>query len=183
MWLTVALIVLVVLGISILFPSLVGGAWSPTSMRRVHAMLEAAQLRPGELLIDLGAGDGRIILTAARHYQARAIGVEIDPLRYYLCRLRIALSGLSGRVSMRWANFFEMDLGEADVVTFFLSQGAADRLAEKLRKELKPGARVVSHQRPLTGWTPYQVDPVHDLYVYRVTGAPQVQPVSVSPEH
>lgn len=182
MWLAIALIVLLVLGVSILFPSLVGGAWSPTSMRRVHAMLQAAQLRPGELLIDLGAGDGRIILTAGKQYQARAIGVEIDPLRYYLCRLRIALAGLSGRVSMRWANFFDMDLGEADVITFYLSQAAADRLAEKLRKELKPGARVVSHRRPLTGWTPYQVDPVHDLYVYRIAQAPQAQPVPASPD-
>lgn len=158
-------------GVSILFPALFGGVWSPTSMKRVRRMLTAARLQPGETLVDLGAGDGRIIMTAAREFGARAIGVEIDPLRYALCRLRILAGGLSGKVEMVWANFFDLDLSGADVVTFFLSQAAADRLAEKLRKELKPGARVVSHQRPLPGWAPLEIDREHDLYVYRTEGS------------
>lgn len=167
-WITVAVAVAVLLVVSIVFPSLFGGAWSPTSMRRVRAMLDAARLQPGETLVDLGAGDGRVIITAAREKGARAVGVEIDPLRYALCRLRIALGGLSGKASVLWSNFFDVDLRDADVVTFFLSQAAADKLAPKFRAELKPGARIVSHQRPLPGWTPVRVDEEHQLYVYAI---------------
>ena len=170
-WGLVLLVAAAIAAVSILFPSLVGGVWSPTSMKRVRAMLRLADLKPGELLYDLGAGDGRVILTAAREFGARSVGVEIDPLRYYLCRARIALSGVGKRSTMRWANFFDVDLRDADVVTFFLSQAAADRLSKKLREELKPGARIVSHQRPLPGWVPLRVDPENELYVYRVEPA------------
>jgi len=164
---TVAVAALVIVAVSSVFPALYGGVSSPTSMRRARALLRAAGVQPGETVVDLGAGDGRIILTAAKEFGARAVGVEIDPLRFALCRVRIALHRLAHRVEMQWANFFDVDLTDADVVTFFLSQAAADKLAPKLKAELKPGARVVSHQRPLPGWTPWRVDREHDLYVYR----------------
>src|SRR5690606_34441159 len=108
-----------VIFLSIVLPAFVGGAWSPTSMARVRAMLQMAQLAPGETLYDLGAGDGRIIITAAREFGAQAVGIEIDPLRAALCRWRIRLGGLTGRARVERANFFDVDLCNAAVVTFY----------------------------------------------------------------
>ncbi|HEY8497223.1 MAG TPA: class I SAM-dependent methyltransferase [Limnochordales bacterium] len=155
-----------VIALSIVLPAFVGGAWSPTSMARVRAMLRMANLAPGETLYDLGAGDGRVILTAAREFGARAVGIEIDPLRAALCTWRIRLARLQDRVRVERANFFDVDLRKADVVTFYLSQAAADRLKEKFEAELRPGARVVSHRRPVPGWRPAAVDERRGLYVY-----------------
>lgn len=156
-----------ILIISICFPSIYGGAWSPSKMRLVRKMLKMAELKPGETLIDLGAGDGRIIFTAAREFGAKAIGIEIDPIRLQYCKARASSLGLSDRVTVAWGDFFQMDLSGADVVSFYLSQAAADKLAPKLRAELKPGARVVSNRRPLPGWEPEKVDRADRLYVYR----------------
>jgi len=127
-------------------------------MRLVRRMLEMAELKPGEMLLDLGAGDGRVIFTAAKEYGAKAIGVEIDPIRLQYCRTRATQLGLEGKAECVWGNFFEMDMSNADVVSFYLSQAAADKLAPKLKAELKPGARVVSNLRYLPGWTPEKVD-------------------------
>jgi hypothetical protein len=151
------------IGLSILLPSFVGGAWSPTPMPVVHKMLEYARLQPGETLYDLGAGDGRVIMTAGGLPGVRAIGVEIDPLRWALCKWRAR-----GRANIQVLreNMFHLDLRDADVVTFYLSQGAADLLQEKLQAELGPGARVISNRRPIPGWQPQLVDEEFGLYVY-----------------
>jgi cyclopropane fatty-acyl-phospholipid synthase-like methyltransferase len=135
-------------------------------MRLVRKMLKMADLKPGEVLVDLGAGDGRIVFCAAKEFGAECIGIEIDPLRLQLCKTRAAALGLEDKVSMVWGNFFELDLSAADVVTFYLSQAAADKLASKLKSELRPGARVVSNRRPLPGWEPSRVDRLDRLYMY-----------------
>lgn len=162
------LVVPVVAVLSIVLPSLVGGAWSPTRAKAVKKMLQYAKLRPGETIVDLGAGDGRIILAAAREYDAHAIGIEIDPFRWFLCKIRLAMLTRPGRASVRMGNFFDMDLSRADVITFYLSQAAADKLKDKLENELKPGSRVVSYRRPITGWRPAFHDGEDDIYVYVV---------------
>jgi cyclopropane fatty-acyl-phospholipid synthase-like methyltransferase len=136
-------------------------------MRLVRKMLKMAELKPGETLIDLGAGDGRVIITAAKEFGAKAIGVEIDPVRLQICKTRASSLGLDNMVTVSWGNFFEMDMSSADVVCFYLSQAAADKLAVKLRKELRPGARVVSNRRPMPGWNAERVDRLDRLYMYR----------------
>ena len=158
---------LVVVG-SIVLPAMTGGAWSPTRNRVVHKMLDLAKIQPGDVLVDLGAGDGRILLEAVRRYGIRVVGIEIDPLRWAYCRLRL-LAGAGRRLaSVRMANFFDVDLSFATVVTFYLSQAAADKLKEKLERELPGGARVVSYRRPIRGWHPIHHDPVDDVYVYEI---------------
>jgi precorrin-6B methylase 2 len=152
---------------SIVLPSTVGGAWSPSKMRLVRNMLKMAELKPGETLMDLGAGDGRIIFTAAREFGAHAIGVEIDPIRNQYCKTRAVQLGLQDQVECIRANFFEIDMSNVDVVSFYLSQAAADKLAVKLKAELKPGARVVSNLRYLPGWEPEKKD--GRLTMYRQT--------------
>lgn len=163
-WLAIPL---VVVG-SIVLPALVGGAWSPTRTRVVHKMLDYASIRPQDVLVDLGAGDGRILLEAVRRYRIRVVGIEIDPLRWAYCRLRLWLSSGRRLASVRLANFFDVDLSFATVVTFYLSQAAADKLKDKLERELPDGARVVSYRRPIGGWEPSRHDPEDDVYVYEV---------------
>lgn len=92
----------------------------PTPMPVVHRMLELAGLRPGETLYDLGCGDGRILIMAARHYNARGRGIDIDPERIEDTRQRVRKAGLSRRITLRCGNIFRMDLRGADVVTLYL---------------------------------------------------------------
>jgi SAM-dependent methyltransferase len=108
-------------------------------------MLTLAQVGPGDLVYDLGCGDGRTIVTAARRYGARAVGIEIDPLRYAWCQAVITVLGLRSRVRIIYGDFFNQDLSDADVVTCYLLQDTNNKLAGKLRQELRPGTRVVSN--------------------------------------
>ncbi len=156
---------------SILLPALVGGAWSPTRRRVMTKMLEYAKLRSGDVLVDLGAGDGRVLLAATKVPGVRAVGIEIDPLRYFLCKARLWWRGIGDRASVRKENFFRTDLTDATVVTFYLSQAAADKLQEKFERELNVGTRIVSHRRPLPGWRPVFVDDEDEIYVYRMHAA------------
>jgi cyclopropane fatty-acyl-phospholipid synthase-like methyltransferase len=108
-------------------------------------MLTMAEVGPGDVVYDLGCGDGRIIVTAARRYGSRAVGIEIDPLRYLWCQLLITVLGLRDRVQIVYGDFFDQDLRDADVVTCYLLQDTNDKLERKFEQELRPGTRVVSH--------------------------------------
>jgi SAM-dependent methyltransferase len=135
-------------------------------MNKVHKMLKMAQVGPDDVVYDLGCGDGRMIVTAARHYGARAVGIEIDPFRYLWCQLLIAILGLRDRVRVMYGDFFAKDLSGADVVTCYLLQSTNEKLQGKLKRELPPSARVVSSDfsfpgLPLLGW-----DREARVYVY-----------------
>ena len=143
---TYVLFLILVLVITFVWTSLVGAPWVPTSMKLVHKMLVLAEVGPDDLVYDLGCGDGRMIVAAARHYGARAVGIEIDPLRYLWCQVLISVLGLRDRVRVVYGNFFTQDLGDADVVTCFLLQATNLRLERKLKRELRPGTRVLSNR-------------------------------------
>jgi SAM-dependent methyltransferase len=131
--------------ISILWTNRTGAPWVPTPMSKVRKMLEMAEVGPGNLVYDLGCGDGRIIVTAARRYGAQAVGIEIDPLRYLWCQMLITVLGLRERVRVVYGSFFRQDLSDADVVTCYLLQSTNEELEGKLKQELDPGTRVVSN--------------------------------------
>lgn len=117
----------------------------PTPQPVVEAMLELARVTPADVVYDLGSGDGRIVITAARKYGARGVGVEMDPVLVKKARENAAAAGVSGRVRFVTADLFDTDLRRATVVTLYLLQSINERLRPKLVRELKPGARVVSH--------------------------------------
>ncbi len=144
-----------------------GIPWQPTDMVRVRRMLEMASVSPGELVYDLGCGDGRILVCAAREFKAMAEGFEINPWLVLLARLRIWSSRLSKQVRVRLQDIYTVDLSKADVITMFLFQHVNDRLDEKFRRELKDGARIVSYVWILKGWKPSHTDPVKRLYLYK----------------
>jgi precorrin-6B methylase 2 len=159
-----------------------GAPWARTSLEKVDRMLQLADVQPGETVVDLGAGDGRIVIRAARRFGARAIGVEVDPLRWWIANLAIRALGLRGRARVVRGNMFAYDLGEADVVTLYLLQGTNQQLRPHLEEGLRPGARVVSHAFPVEGWTPLVVDREQRLYLYEIgtTADPSVSTRFVS---
>jgi precorrin-6B methylase 2 len=153
-------------GIFLLWSVAIGAGWQPTSRRRVRKMLDMSGAGPSDVVYDLGSGDGRIVIEAARVYHARAVGIEADPLRVLLSRLGISMTHLKGEARVVWANFFHVDLSEATIVTLFLSKGANQRLKTKLFAELRPGSRVVSHVWTFDGWTPASTDTTEKLFLY-----------------
>ena len=161
----VLLLVLLLLAISFLWTSLLGAPWVPTSMKMVHKMLSMAEVGPDDVVYDLGCGDGRMIVTAARRYGARAVGIEIDPFRYLWCQALISVLGLRERVKVVYGNFFSQNLSDADVVTCFLVQATNLQLESKLKRELRPGTRVLSNRFAFPGLYKVREDGEAILYL------------------
>ena len=120
----------------------------------VHRMLRMADVGPDDYLIDLGSGDGRIPIAAAKRYGARGLGVDLDPPLVELARKNAAAEGVSGKVRFEVKDLFETDLSQATVVAFYLLPNVAMELRPKLLKELKPGTRIVAHDYNLGDWLP-----------------------------
>jgi SAM-dependent methyltransferase len=144
----------------------------PTPQEVVDKMLQVAGVKKHDMVYDLGCGDGRIIITAAQKFGARATGVELDPDLYKRTTERIRELKLEDRVRVIQGNLLEVDLSPATVVTLYLLTDSNTRLRPNLEKYLKPGARVVSHDFQILGWTPARVEKVardsrtHTIYLY-----------------
>ena len=119
----------------------------PTSEAVVAAMLKLAEVGRNDVVYDLGCGDGRIVIAAARDFGARGVGVDLDPIRIAEARAAAVKAGVADRVTFIEGDLFDpsLELGEATVVTLFLLQRLNEQLRPRLQRELKPGARVVSH--------------------------------------
>ncbi len=146
----------------------------PTPEVVVRRMLQLAGIRPGEVVYDLGCGDGRIIISAARDFKAHAVGVEIRQDLYKQCVEKVRDLGLEDRVTVIHGSFFDVDLSEADVITMYLLTSVNERLKPKLEKELSGGTRVVSHDFEVPGWRPVILEDLyeewrsHKIYLYVV---------------
>lgn len=118
----------------------------------VNAMLALARVGPQDFVVDLGSGDGRLVIAAATRHGARGLGVDIDAKLVDLAQRLAAREGVTDRVAFREQDLFRTDLRDATVVTIYLLPSIMGRVAKKLRAELKPGVRVVTHDFPLPGW-------------------------------
>lgn len=118
--------------------------WVPTPPAVVDAMLKLAEVKPSDVVYDLGCGDGIIVTTAAQKYGARAVGIDIDPQRVKEATERAQKMGVSDKVTIVQGDLFEADIKEASVVTLYLLTSLNIKLMPKLKAELKPGTRVVS---------------------------------------
>ena len=125
-----------------------------TDLEVVRAMLEAAKVGPGDVVYDLGCGDGRIVITAAQRYGARGVGVDLDPERIREAHDNAARAGVADRVTFVQQDLFATDVSAATVVALYLSPEINLRLRPKLLRELRPGSRVVSHQFDMGDWLP-----------------------------
>jgi SAM-dependent methyltransferase len=126
----------------------------PTPPFVVRAMLEAAGVTAADVVYDLGSGDGRIPVAAARDFGARAVGVDIDPALVREARANAETAGVADRVRFLNQDLFDTDISEATVVTLYLLPSLNEQLRPKLNAELAPGARVVSHEFGLGRWAP-----------------------------
>ena len=127
----------------------------PTPQNVVDAMLKLSGVKAGDVVYDLGCGDGRLVVTAAK-LGARGVGIDIDPVRVNEANANVKKEGVANRVKILHADMFLTDIREATVVTLFLLPDLNVRLRPKLWKELKPGTRVVSHLFDMGDWKPDQ---------------------------
>jgi SAM-dependent methyltransferase len=144
----------------------------PSPPEIVDAMLMMADLKHGDVVYDLGCGDGRIVIAAARKYGARGVGIDVDPLRIQEATENARKAGVSDKVRFIEASFFVADISEATVVTLYLGDDVNLRLQPKLIRELKPGTRIVSHHFDMGDWKPKRVRTVGEtrLYLWTIPG-------------
>ena len=126
----------------------------PTPQEVVEDMLRLANVRKGDILYDLGSGDGRIAITAAKRYGIKATGIDIDPERIREATENAKKAGVTDRVQFRQEDLFQANFRDATVVTLYLLPDLNVKLRPKLWNELKPGTRIVSHQFDMGKWKP-----------------------------
>jgi predicted RNA methylase len=151
----------------------------PSPPQVIRQMLILAELKPGEVFFDLGAGDGRTVIMAAKDFGARAVGVELKEDLVKRALGSIYEQGLQDRVTIVNSDMFNVDLTSADVVFLYLTTSANEKVKPKLEAELKPGVRVISHDYEIVGWKPVKVEnfcenqtlgyPSHTIYLYKRT--------------
>ena len=144
--------------------------YEPTPLPVVRTMLELAAVGPGDVVYDLGSGDGRIAIAAAKEFGARGVGIEIDPELVALAQANARDAGVADRVEFRLGDMYAADISSATVVTLFLHPEPNLRLRPKLRAELGPGSRVVSYIWDMGDWSPDEVRRVgrRRIYVWRI---------------
>ena len=145
----------------------------PTPQPVVEAMLEMAKVKKGDILYDLGSGDGRIPITAAKLYGVRATGIDIDPQRIAEARANAVKEGVTKLVTFREADLFQSDFRDASVVTLYLLPSLNEKLRPKLLAELKPGTRIVSHAFSMGDWAPEQTREIDGSTIYAWTIPPR----------
>jgi ribosomal protein L11 methylase PrmA len=146
--------------------------WMPSAPAVIEAMLDVAQVGPGDVVYDLGCGEGEIVIAAARR-GARGVGVDVDPERIVNARRNAALAGVTDRVRFVEQDLFATDVSSATVVTLYLGPELNRRLRPKLLRELRPGTRIVSHDFSLGDWPPERTVsvpgvPGHQVLLWRV---------------
>ena len=138
----------------------------PTPEAVVEAMLQVANVGKNDIVYDLGCGDGRIPVTAAKKYGATGVGIDIDPQRIKEAKENVAKNNVGDKVTIVQGDLFEQDLSKATVVTLYLLPSLNVKLMPKLMKELRPGTRIVSHAFDMGDWKPEKELDVEGRKVY-----------------
>ncbi|MGH7854964.1 MAG: SAM-dependent methyltransferase [Candidatus Binatia bacterium] len=128
----------------------------PTPIEVVDKMLELAEVKKSDVIYDLGSGDGRIVIRAAKKYGARAVGIEMDQLLLQKARQDAKAAGVSHLVEFRAEDALQTDLSRATVVTLYMLPWFNEKMKPNLKKHLKPGARIVAHDFGIEGWQPHK---------------------------
>lgn len=175
LWIIVIVLALglwTLIGLWLVVPPLTGLPWRPTEMGRARKALEMAHLGPGEVLYDLGSGDGRVLVLAAREFQAWGVGVELSPAHCLVSQISARLNRVADRVRIQRGDFYNVDLSEADVVFAYMTSAQTSRLKPRLEAQLHPGARVVTISFDLDGWEPQSVDRDELIFLYSMPPQP-----------
>jgi len=156
--------------------------WVASDLAVVMQMLRVAEVGPGDVVYDLGCGDGRIVIVAAERFGARAVGVDLDPELLRQARQNAVKAGVADRVTFREQDLFATDLREATVVALYLSPEVNLKLRPKLLRELRPGSRIVSHEYDLGDWLPERTvlvplaERAHRVFLWRVPPGATLKP-------
>ena len=157
--------------IGLLYSSIMGAPYVPTSKKQIDTILERAKLKAGQRFIELGSGDGRIVRRAVQKYSVYGVGVDINVLLVLLSRIYAKKQHLSN-ISFRKDNIFSTSLSEADVVYLFLMPDTIKKILQKFEKELKPSTLLISHGFKIPGWEKKQIDVIKSepfsTFFYRV---------------
>jgi hypothetical protein len=166
-------VLLFIIGLLWIFvPAIYGLPSVPTKLERIRKALKLANLQSDETLFDLGAGDGRVLLIAAREFNAKAVGIEIGPVQCTLIWLRAVASGLGNKIQVKWGNFLKADLSAADVIFVYATSKEVLKLASYLEKQMKSGSRLVSVSADFPEWEPTSVDDRELIFVYAMPPKP-----------
>jgi hypothetical protein len=168
LFLLLSLLLIVVGWTWYLVPAFYGLPSVHTRRERARAALRLARLQPGETLYDLGAGDGRVLVIAAREFGAQAVGLEVGPVQCAAAWINARLHRVADRVQVRWGDFFKADLSPADVVFVYATSTQAARLQQQLAAQLRPGARVATISFDFPGWEPAAFDKNELVFLYEM---------------
>ena len=160
-----ALFLLFIISVTI-FGHIFGAPFVRSDKKRTATMLECAAIKPGEIVYDLGSGDGSLMIEAARH-GAHAIGVEINPFLTWYSRWRIRKNNFPGQVRIITKDFRTINLHDANIVFLYLWPETVTKLKEKLIRELAPGTRIISNAFAINGWIPILVK--DGIYLYEIS--------------
>lgn len=138
-------LLLILIALTFLISGRAGAPWMPTSREVRRKMLELLELAPGETLIDLGSGDGGLLIEAARRHRVRAVGYEVNPILVFISKIRAVFTTREGQITVHCANIFEAKLESANAVVLFLMPQANERVRRDILPQLAPGTRIVSY--------------------------------------
>lgn len=158
-------------GIVFLVTSRAGAPWMPTGSAAYHHALALLELCPQDILLDFGAGDGRVLIAATKKYGVRGIGYEVNPILVIVGRIRSAFAGVGDRVTVRGGNIFDGNLETASAIFIFLMPETNGRVVRDIVPKLAQGTRIVTYAFPLPGMTPIKKEETHHrvpLYLYAI---------------
>ena len=162
------------LAMMVIVPALFGAPWHPISRRDLKRALDFCDAKAGERLVDLGSGDGRVLIAAAKEYDLIGTGIEIDPIKVWLANLRVRWAGVQDKVKIVQANIFDTDYGEADILFIYLTHQALDRLFPKILEQLKPNVKILCYRFCIQGMTPDKVNSDKTLFLYTMNKGTRV---------
>ncbi len=162
------------LAMMVIVPALFGAPWHPISRRDLKRALDFCDAKAGERLVDLGSGDGRVLIAAAKEYDLIGTGIEIDPIKVWLANLRVRWAGVQDKVKIVQANIFDTDYGEADILFIYLTHQALDRLFPKILEQLKPNVKILCYRFCIQGMTPDKVNADKTLFLYTLNKGTRV---------
>ena len=162
------------LAVMVIGPVMFGAPWHPISRRDLKRSLDFCDTKAGERIIDLGSGDGRVLITAAKDYGLVGTGIEIDPLKVWLANLRVRFAGVQDKVRIVRTNVFDTDYREANILFIYLTHQALDKLFPEILDQLKPNAKILCYRFCIQGMTPDKVNADKTLFLYTLNKGTRV---------
>lgn len=164
--LTIPLLFLIIFTLSVVFTNFLGSQWVPTPSPAINLIVKETKVHKAKVFYDLGSGDARLVIEVAKHTSAKAIGIEIDPLKWILSLIKIKLNKAE-TVKILRQNFFKSDLSDADVIFCYLPTSTMKKLEPKMKK-LDKGTIIIAYRIKFPSLKPIKELKQHKVYIYRI---------------